>query len=329
VAGKTTIVDFMPRPHHVVALALPTVILLDLAAPAHLFGHCGEDRYRFTLAGVRSGPVTTSTGFGISTQGGLRALLDADTIVVPGIDDLSPTADVRRAAGALRRAHGRGARIVSICTGAFVLGEAGLLDGRRATTHWHSTGELARRFPATDVDPDVLYVDEGMVLTSAGVAAGLDLCLHLVRRDHGAAVAAELARRVVIAPHREGGQAQFIAGPANGSITDGSTEAARTWALAHLDAPLPVTRLASQASMSPRTFARRFRSEMGVTPARWVREQRLRRAQTLLETTSEPVETVAYRSGFTDGAALRASFARRLGTTPTGYRLRFGDRAAG
>ena len=319
----------MPRAHHVVALALPSVILLDLAAPAHLFGHCGEDRYRFTLAGVRSGPVTTSTGFAVSTQGGLAALRDADTIVVPGTDDLSPSADVRRAAAALRRAHGRGARIVSICTGAFVLGEAGLLDGRRATTHWHSTGELARRFPGTDVDPDVLYVDQGTILTSAGVAAGLDLCLHLVRRDHGAAVAARLARRVVIAPHREGGQAQFIAGPVDGRAADGSTEAARTWALAHLDGPLPVSRLARQVSMSPRTFARRFRSELGVTPARWVREQRVRRAQMLLETTAEPIETVAQRSGFTDGAALRAAFARRLGTTPTGYRLRFGDRQGG
>ena len=185
----------MPRPHHVVALALPSVILLDLAAPAHLFGHCGEDRYRFTVAGVRSGPVATSTGLAISAERGLRALQEADTVVVPGTDDLSPTPDVHRAAGALRQAHARGARIASICTGAFVLGEAGLLDGRRATTHWHSTAELTRRFPATDVDPDVLYVDEGAILTSAGVAAGLDLCLHLVRRDHGAAVAAQLARR--------------------------------------------------------------------------------------------------------------------------------------
>ncbi len=317
----------MPRPHHVVALALPTVIMLDLAAPVHLFGHCGEDRYRFTLAGVRPGPVASSTGVAISTHAGLSALQDADTVVVAGIDDLEPTADVRRAAAALRRAHARGARIVSICTGAFVLGEAGLLDGRRATTHWHSTAELARRFPATRVDPDVLYVDEGTVLTSAGVAAGLDLCLHLVRCDHGAAVAAALARRLVIAPHREGGQAQFITGPAAAPTTAGSTEGARAWALAHIGGPLPVSRLARQAAMSPRTFARRFRSEMGTTPARWVREQRVRHAQVLLETTRDPVETVALRSGFTDGAALRASFAERLGTTPTGYRLRFGDRA--
>lgn len=318
----------MPPPHHVVALALPTVILLDLAAPTHVFGHCGEGRYRFTLAGVRAGPVRSSTGITVSAERGLAALAQADTIVVPGIDDLAPSAQMRRAAAALRRAHARGARIVSVCTGAFVLGEAGLLDGRRATTHWHSTAELARRFPAADVDPDVLYVDEGAVLTSAGVAAGLDLCLHVVRRDHGAAAAAALARRVVIAPHREGGQAQFIASPVCGPATDGSTEAARTYALDHLDGPLPVSRLARQVSMSPRTFARRFRSETGITPARWVREQRLRRAQVLLETTSEPVEVVAHRSGFTDGAALRACFAQRLGTTPTGYRQRFGDRAA-
>jgi AraC family transcriptional activator FtrA len=315
----------MPQPHRVVALALPSVVLLDLAAPAHLLGHCGEDRYSFTLAGLRAGPVMTSTGLSVGAQCGLSALEDADTIVVPGTEDLTPTPGVRRAAAALGRAHRRGARIISICTGAFVLGEAGLLDGRRATTHWMATAELARRFPAATVDPNVLYVDEGSVLTSAGVATGLDLCLHVVRTDHGAAAAAALARRAVIAPHREGGQAQFISAtpfdPA--ALSAPSTAPARAWALEHLDAPLPVRVLARHAAMSPRTFARRFRSEVGTTPASWVREQRVRRAQALLETTTTSVEEVAHASGYADGSALRAHFAQAFGTTPTAYRRRF------
>ena len=216
---------------------------------------------------------------------------------------------------------------MSVCTGAFLLAEAGLLDGRCATTHWHEAAELAERFPAVDVDPDVLYVDEGSVLTSAGVAAGLDLCLHVIRRDLGSAVAAELARRAVIAPHREGGQAQFIparaAGAASAIAPGDSTEVARTWALARLDQPLPIAALAGRAAMSTRTFARRFRAETGTTPAQWVLEQRLRAAQTLLETTADPVEHVAHRSGFGNAAALRAHFARRLETTPTAYRRAF------
>lgn len=321
----------MPRPHRVVALALPTVILLDLAAPTHLFGHCGGDRYRFELAGLRPGRIATSTGIEITARRGLTALDDADTIVIPGTADVAPGTGYRRAAAAVARAHRRGVRVMSVCTGAFLLAEAGLLDGRRATTHWHEAAELAQRFPAVDVDPDVLYVDEGSVLTSAGVAAGLDLCLHVIRRDHGSAVAAELARRAVIAPHREGGQAQFVPAPVAGAttaITPGDfTEVARTWALANLDRPLPIATLAGRAALSPRTFARRFRAETGTTPAQWVLEQRLRAAQTLLETTADPVEHVAHRSGFANAAALRAHFARRLGTTPTAYRRTFASQS--
>ena len=188
---------------------------------------------------------------------------------------------------AIARAHRRGARVMSVCTGAFVLAHAGLLDGRRATTHWAAAAQLGRRFPAVTVDPNVLYVDEGSVLTSAGVAAGLDLCLHVVRRDHGAAKALELARRIVIAPHREGGQAQFIPAARIGSApigADTSTEPARAWALANLGRPLPVPLLAERVAMSPRSFARRFRAETGTTPAQWILEQRLRLAQALLET---------------------------------------------
>ncbi|HEX4833134.1 MAG TPA: helix-turn-helix domain-containing protein [Trebonia sp.] len=318
----------MPAPHHVVALALPTVLLLDLAAPVQIFGQLGKGRYSFEVAGLRKGQVDTSTGLPLVASRGLEALADADTIVVPGRDQYLDY-QLPRVTAALVQARRRGARIMSICTGAFVLAEAGLLDGKRATTHWSSAGELAARFPKVTVDPDVLYVDEGMILTSAGVAAGLDLCLHVVRRDHGAAAMAEVARWTVIAPYREGGQAQYIpppARPAAGAAADGTTEPARTWALAHLDQPASLDELAGHATMSRRTFARRFRSEMGTTPAQWLLEQRLRAAQTLLETTDHTIDQIAHETGFGNAAALRAHFGRRLRTTPTAYRHAFTGR---
>jgi AraC family transcriptional regulator, transcriptional activator FtrA len=323
-----TIIAFVPALHRVVTLALPTVILLDMAAPTQIFGQRGRGRYRFEIAGLRKGHVETSTGTAIVAGRGLEALQDADTIVVPGLDRYS-TASFPAVASALIRAHLRGTRIMSICTGAYVLAEAGLLDGRRATTHWSATKELASRFPKIDVDPDVLYVDEGSILTSAGVAAGLDLCLHVVRRDHGAAVAADVARWTVIAPYREGGQAQFIPLPSRAggrSPSEGTTEPARTWALSHLDQPISVEDLADRAVMSRRTFTRRFRSETGTTPAQWLLEQRLRAAQSLLETTDHPIEQIAHESGFGNAAALRAHFGRRLRTTPTAYRRAFTNR---
>jgi AraC family transcriptional regulator, transcriptional activator FtrA len=205
-----------------------------------------------------------------------------------------------------------------------VLAEAGLLDGRRATTHWGSAAELARRFPRVRVEPDVLYVDERDVLTSAGVAAGLDLCLHVIRSDHGAALAAALARRTVIAPHRDGGQTQYVP-PVRRDAPAGAagTEPARSWALEHLAQPIGVATLARQACMSPRTFVRRFQAETGVTPGRWLSEQRTRVAQELLETTQLPIEHVAVRSGFGGPATMRAHFARALGVTPTSYRRSF------
>lgn len=318
----------MPAPHRVVALALPSVILLDLAAPTQIFGHLGRDRYQFELAGPRKGQVQTSTGMPVVASRGLAALQDADTIVVPGLDQYL-TARFPGVTAALVKAHLRGARIMSICTGAFVLAEAGLLDGRRATTHWSAAGTLAERFPKVRVDPGVLYIDEGSILTSAGVAAGLDLCLHVVRRDHGAAAAADIARWTVIAPYREGGQAQFIPPPARaagGSPEGGTTQPARTWALSHLDRPISIGELAERAVMSRRTFARRFRSETGVTPAQWLLEQRLRAAQSLLETTGRSVDQIALETGFGNAAALRAHFGRRLRTTPTAYRRTFARR---
>jgi AraC family transcriptional activator FtrA len=313
------------RPHHVIALALPGVILLDLAAPAHLFGHCGAPHYSFEVAGLKAGPVRSSTGLDIIAQRGLAAVGRADTLVVPGCT--RPVAASRSAVAALRRVHLRGARVMSICTGAFVLGEAGLLDGRHATTHWASTDELARRYPQVNVDPDVLYVDEGKILTSAGAAAGLDLCLHVIRRDHGAALAAALARRTVVAPHREGGQAQFVDRPLEDrKQIGGSLEPTRAWALSQLEEPLDVAAMARRASMSPRTFARRFRQETGTSPGQWVLEQRTRAAQALLETTDLPIEHVAQRCGFGSAATLRTHFGRRLTTTPTRYRQTFQSR---
>jgi AraC family transcriptional activator FtrA len=311
--------------HRIVTLAVPDVLLLDLAAPAQIFGYLGRDRYSFEIAGLRRGRVATSSGMPVVAERGLSALQDADTIVVPGFATWE-TADFPRAAEALAAAHARGVRIVSICTGAFVLAQAGLLDGRRATTHWYAAETLAARYPAITVDPDVLYVDEGSILTSAGVAAGLDLSLHIVRRDHGAAVAAEFARWTVIPPYREGGQAQYIpaaAGHATHRDPDDTTAAARDWALEHLDQTIRLDDLARQAAMSLRTFARHFRSETGTTPAQWLLEQRLRAAQALLETTDQPIEQVAVATGFGNAAALRAHFARRLQTTPTAYRRRF------
>lgn len=312
--------------HHVVALALPGVLVLDVAAPSHVFGHCGEPDYTFSLAGEQAGPVPTSTNFDISAPHGLEALKTADTVVVAG----TAASDRPRPAvlDALREAAARGARVVSICTGAFVLAHAGLLDGRRATTHWADAELLAAMFPSVTVDPAVLYVDEGQVLTSAGVAAGVDLCLHVVRRDLGAERAAAIARRMVVAPHRDGGQAQFLQRPIDRVAAERGPHAAglqatREWALEHLRERLTVDRLASHAAVSPRTFARRFVEETGTTPAQWLLAQRTRAAQELLEHTELPIEDIAAQSGFGGTAVLREHLRRRLHTTPTAYRRAF------
>lgn len=312
--------------HRIVALALPGVLLLDLAAPTHVFGHCGAPEYAFALAGAHAGPVPTSSGFDLVAPHGLDALQEADTIVVPG------TAPVRRpdddVLSALRSAFQRGVRVLSVCTGAFTLARAGLLDGRRATTHWSEADRLAEAFPAVMVDPTVLYVDEGSVLTSAGVAAGIDLCLHVLRRDLGAERAAAVARRMVVAPHRNGGQAQFLQRPIDGVPSERGPHAAglestRTWALERLAEPLTVARMAGHAAVSARTFARRFVEETGTTPAQWLLDHRTRAAQELLEHTDLSVEEVAARSGFGTTAGLREHLRRRLRTTPTAYRGAF------
>jgi AraC family transcriptional regulator, transcriptional activator FtrA len=312
----------MPR-HRVVTVAQDGAVLLDVAIPVHVFDYHGDGRYRHALAGTSGRMVCSSTGLPLATQGELGLLRNAETIVIPGYVDVETRRPPEALLQAVRAAATRGARLVSICTGAFTLAWAGVLDGRRVTTHWAACDALASMFPAVRVDPGVLFIDDGDVLTSAGVAAGLDLCLHVVRTDHGAAVATEIARHTVVAPHREGGQAQFIAHALPEPEAGSSVEPMMEWALEHLDGRLDLHRLAAAARMSVRTLNRRFRDETGTTPLQWLLGQRIARAQALLETTSLTVDTVAHRCGFTDAPTLRRHFAPRVGTTPSAYRAAF------
>ncbi|GAA3438659.1 helix-turn-helix domain-containing protein [Kutzneria kofuensis] len=302
--------------HRIAALALPDVVAFDLSVPAQVFGHRDErDRYEFTVCSQRPGPVPTTTGFSIEATAGLEALTSADTVIVPGFFPLdAPPEPVLRA---LRTATGR---LVSVCTGAFALAAAGLLDGRTATTHWQDTDELAHRFPKIDVRPDVLYVDEGGVLTSAGVAASIDLCLHLYRIDHGAEPAARVARRMVVAPHRSGGQAQFVDRPIPAGTGLSQTCA---WVVERLHEPTTVDEMARHAGYAPRTFARHFRAETGMTPLRWLTAQRLLEARRLLEATELGIDEIARRCGLGTAANLRLHLARESATTPTAYRTAF------
>lgn len=315
----------MPDLHAVAVLALPDVVPFDLVIGAQVFGdprpHGGVAKYRMLLCGPAPGLVPMASGVPIGVPLGLEALAQADTVVVPGRSEAdAPVAP--HVVEALAAAAARGARLLSICTGAFVLGEAGALDGRRATTHWAHTDRLAARYPRATVDPRVLYVDEGAVLTSAGMAAGIDLCLHVVRGDHGAEVANAIARRMVVAPHRTGGQAQFIEQPV--PVTrDSMLQRTQTWALERLGEPLTVEALARHANASVRHFTRRFRAEFGITPLDWLLQERVRLAQRLLEQTDLPVQRIAERAGFGSAIALRRHFARAAGTTPLAYRQAF------
>jgi transcriptional regulator GlxA family with amidase domain len=310
--------------HEVVVLALEEVVPLDLAAPAQVFGYPELAPYRLTLCGRVPGEIATTSSFGVVAAHGLEALGAADTVIVPGFapHDVTPADDVL---DALRAAHARGARIVSICTGAFALAAAGLLDGRRATTHWRHAAELARMRPRVTVVPDVLYIhDEPDVLTSAGVAAGIDLCLHLVRSDFGAAAGNAIARRIVVAPHRSGGQAQYVEAPLpDERVGAGSLEPTRAWLLERLGEPVTVRDMARHAFMSERTFARRFAAETGTSPLRWLHGQRVLHARELLERTHLSVDEVAQRSGFGTATSLRTHLGRALGTTPSAYRGAF------
>jgi transcriptional regulator GlxA family with amidase domain len=309
----------MSSRHRVAALVVREVVAFDLAIPAQVFGR-EPDLYEWAVCAPTPGRVPTETGFDVLVPHGLEVLKEADTVVVPGIGDRAwplPQEPLE----ALREAKRLGARVASICTGAFVLAAAGLLDGRRAATHWRYAPLLARQFPAVEVDADVLYVDDGDVLSSAGVAAGIDLCLHMVRKDHGAEVANGIARRIVVAAHRDGGQAQFVERPL--PAEDGGLAATREWMEERLDEPLTVKAMARHAACSPRSFARRFRAETGTTPLQWLIARRVAEAQRLLEGTELPVEQVATRSGFGTAAALRQHFGRALSTSPSAYRRAF------
>lgn len=314
--------------HRVVALCLDGVVAFDLAAPAQAFSTAtrgpGEPAYEFSTCSVDGRPLRSTTGFGVVPQGDLSLLRRADTVVVPAalVVFAEPPKD---ALAALRAAAERGARVISVCTGAFALAHAGLLDGRRATTHWAFAEEMARRFPAVEVDAAALYVDEGQVMTSAGLSAGIDLCLHVIREDCGAAVGEQVARHMVAAPHREGGQAQFIERPRLDvpAGSSGSLEETRRWAAERLHEPLDVAAMAEHASVSPRTFARRFRDETGTTPLQWLLNQRVQEARRLLEETDLPIDAVAWRAGFGTAASLREHFRRITSTTPSSYRRSF------
>ncbi len=310
--------------HRVAALCLDGLVAFDLTAATQVFiaasAADGTPFYEVTCCSQDGARVSTTTGFGIEPGRGLDALEAADTVVVPGYFAVldRPPAPVT---AALRAAAERGARVLSVCTGAFALAHAGLLDGRRATTHWAHAEQLAELFPRVEVDPAALYVDEGETMTSAGLSAGIDLCLHVVRKDFGAAAGERVARRMVAAPHREGGQAQFIKRPPLGE--PGSLEATRRWAAERLADPLDVAAMARHAGVSPRTFARRFRAETGTTPLRWLLAQRVLESQRLLEESDLSIDAVAWRAGFGTAASLREHFRRATATTPTAYRRSF------
>ncbi|WP_017620614.1 helix-turn-helix domain-containing protein [Nocardiopsis gilva] len=298
--------------------------LFELAVPCEVFGkpRMGPDHgwYDLTVCATGPDPQPGPDGLAVAAEPGLDALRTADLVVVPAcrIPHYRPPGAL---IAALREAHRNGARIAGLCSGAFVLAEAGLLDGRAAATHWMYAEELRRRHPAVRVDGDALYVDEGDVLTSAGSAAAIDLCLHIVRSDYGAAAAAEVGRRMVIAPHREGGQSQYAPPPL--ARARSGLAPVLEWAVDHLHEPLTIPRMAREAGMSTRTFGRRFSEEVGTTPLAWLNRQRLARARELLETTDLPVAAVAERSGLGSEDGLRQHFQRGVGTTPSAYRRTF------
>jgi len=308
----------------VATLVLPDFSLFELGVAVELFGFdrtdTGGGSFDFTACTPEPGTVRTELGMEIGVPNGLQAIERADLVVVLPYDR---DAGVPAAAlEALRAAHERGAWLMSICTGAFALGEAGLLDGRRCTTHWLHTDELSQRYPAAKVDPDVLYVQDGKILTSAGTAASVDAGLHLVRQEYGTAIATALARRMVVPPHRDGGQAQFIETPLQ-PVQCETLQPVLTRVLGTLDQPHSVDTMAEFAHMAPRTFARKFRNETGATPHDWLTNQRLLLARRLLEDSDLCMHTIAERAGFGSAATLRHHFAQRLNTTPQAYRGTF------
>ncbi|GAB4585176.1 GlxA family transcriptional regulator [Nocardia sp. IFM 10818] len=310
------------RPHRVVVLALDGVYVFELGIPKRVFG-TADGRYEVITCSLDGRPVRSNCDFDIAVAHDGDVLDTADTVIIPPSDVESILSDglPQAVSHALARipAH---ARLVSICTGAIVVAAAGLLDDRAATTHWKFTETFRRAFPRVHLDPDVLYVDDGDILTSAGATAGVDLCLHLIRRDHGSEVANSVARRCVVPPWRDGGQAQFIEQPVPPAAAVGTAEA-RHWALENLHLPLTMADLAERAHMSGRTFARRFRDEVGMSPGRWLIQQRVFRARELLESTELPVDRIAAEVGFATGTSLRQHLHESIGVTPLAYRRTF------
>ncbi|MES4908656.1 MULTISPECIES: helix-turn-helix domain-containing protein [unclassified Streptomyces] len=309
----------MANRHHVAVLVLPGVLPLEFGAATQIFAM--DPHYEVTVCADCGNGLVPGCGFEITVAAGLEALDDAHTVIIPGYDDI----DALPSAGllaALRAAHARGARLVSICTAAFALAAAGLLDGRPATTHWRHAEQLRQRYPHVDVLPNQLYVDDGEILTSAGVTAGIDLCLHLIRADLGAAAANTHARDLVAPPRRRGGQAQFIE-QFRPEASGDELASLREWMLDNLTKSLTVDDLAERAHMSRRTLIRRFREETGTPPMTWLTDARIDRARELLEATTVPIEQIGRLTGLGAPASLRAAFHRHLGTSPQEYRTLF------
>ena len=313
----------------VVLLAIPGVAPFEFGVVCEVFGidrtDTGGPTFDFTIVTATPGPVPTSIGFDMMITEGLDAAADADLIAVPAhrIENID-----ERYLDVIRAAEARGAWVLSVCSGAFALAQAGILEGRRATTHWMHTDRLAAQYPGTQVDPDVLFVEDRKVVTSAGTAAGIDAALHIVRTEHGAAATNVIARRMVVPPQRDGGQSQYIEHPVKAECADSFASVAE-WMLENLSEDLTVDQLARKALMSGRTFARRFRADMGTTPAAWLNRQRLMRAQQLLEQTDHGLETIAQETGFGTAAVMRHHFVKVLQTSPQAYRRAFGERLAG
>lgn len=310
----------------VAVLAYPGMSVFETGIVTEVFGlprpEFDRPWYDLTVCAERPGAVPVVGGASLHTPYGLDAFSRSATVIVPGVADVEadPSPDL---VAALRCAHRRGARVMSICSGAFALAAAGLLDGRRATTHWRYADALRRRFPAVQVDAEVLYIDHGDVLTSAGSAAGLDLCVHVVRADHGAAVANAVARRLVTQPHRTGGQAQFIEAPVTSAPDDNGVARSMAWALAHLAESVTVETLARQAHLSPRTYLRHFARATGTSPIRWLIGQRVQASLVLLESSDASIDRIAAAVGFDTPATYRHHFGRSMRTSPSAYRRAF------
>ncbi|MEU6624219.1 helix-turn-helix domain-containing protein [Streptomyces litmocidini] len=307
--------------HRVVVLALDGVYPFELGIPSRVFESAAE-HYEVLTCSVDGGPVRTNSDFSVAVEHGPEALRTADTVVLPPFDMSLLSRELPTGVAEALASVPAGVRLVSICTGAFVLAAAGLLDGRPATTHWALAAVFRQWFPQVALDPDVLFVDDGDVLTSAGAASGVDACLHLVRKDHGTVVANHVARACVVPPWRDGGQAQYIEQPVPEATANG-TSATRQWALENLHEPLTLGELAGHARMSLRTFARRFDEEVGMSPGRWLIQQRVARARHLLESTDLAVDEVARRAGFTTGTSLRQHLHAAIGVSPLAYRRTF------